>query len=53
MLAENLPKKNDIIIKETLASFILKDENYKISYKARFMGLKPRAKVEFLRFFIV
>ena len=53
MLAENLPEKDEALVKETLDSFIAKEENYNISYKARFVGFKHRSKVEFLRFFIV
>jgi hypothetical protein len=39
--------------RETLDSFITKDENYKISKVARFNGFKFRAKVELLKFFVV
>ena len=55
MLAENLPQKDnyELELKETLDSYILKENNYTISYKARFIGFKHRSKVEFLRFFIV
>lgn len=38
---------------ETLDSYILKEEEYKISTKARFIGFKHRMKVEYLKSFIV
>ncbi len=38
---------------ETLSSFITKEEDYKISNQARFIGFQHRMKVEFLRSFIV
>ena len=38
---------------ELLATFINKDINLNISYKARFLGIKHRLKVEFLKSFIV
>lgn len=38
---------------EILATFINKDINLNISYRARFLGFKHRLKVEFLKSFIV
>ena len=43
----------NVLIKETLDSYICKDNDYTISHKAFFTGFQHRTKVEFLRFFIV
>ena len=48
----NLNEKETVKF-ETLSSFILKEDNYVISHKARFIGFKHRMKVEFLKSFIV
>ena len=53
MLAENLTDEEVKVYKETLKSFIEKDNDYKISHLAKFTSFKHRSKVEFLRFFIV
>ena len=53
MLAENLIEQQVNECKETLESFIGKEVDYEISYKAKFTSFKHRSKVEFLRFFIV
>lgn len=53
MITENTLKEKDTVKFETLSSYILKEDNYMISHKARFIGFKHRMKVEFLKSFIV
>ena len=38
---------------DSLDSFIEKDIEYKISYKARFTAFKQRTKLEYLKYFVV
>lgn len=53
MQIDNLAEILDNKIYETLDSYILKEDQYKISNKARFIGFKHRIKVEYLKSFIV
>ena len=53
MYVENTPRIIEPKEYETLSSFISRDDEYKISHKALFIGFKHRMKVEFLRSFIV
>lgn len=53
MHTNNYAEVLDNRVFETLDSYILKDEEYKISTKARFIGFKHRMKVEYLKSFIV
>lgn len=48
-----LTKNLDNNSNETLDTYILNDETYKISKEALFIGFKHRIKVEYLKSFIV